>query len=298
MTGSRNRLSAALAALALLIAAPAFAADTKVSNFSAGAPAQFDDLVGLARSGTNVNIAVEDLAGFVYNGQHLRRFRFLDDLPAETSTTATPGEVCIESNTGTSAASSLQATAAANRTGVIRSTSGTTATGRADLLCQANNTILVGEGSIVFETAVNVATLSNGTDRYSLHAGLFDNTTAVTHTDAVQFVYDEGGTVTGCSASANWQMYTASNSTRTCTATSTAVSAGSWTRLTLVVNAAGTSAEWFVNGTSVGTVSTNIPTGSARVTGMGSMLLKSAGTTARTVDFDYFLTVIDLTTAR
>lgn len=298
MTGFWNRIAASLGFLALLIAVPAFGADTKVSNFTSSPPAQFSDEMGLSRSGANVKVTVEEFTGFVFDGQHLRRFRFFDDLPAETSTVATPGVVCIESNTGTSAASSLQATAAANRTGVIQSTTGTTATGRADLLCQATNTILLGEGDIVFEAAVRVTTLSDGTNRYSLHVGLFDNTTAVTHTDAVQFVYDEGGTVTGCSASANWQMYTASNSTRTCTATSTAVSAGAWVRLRVVCNAGGTSCEWFVNGSSVGTVTTNIPTGSARVTGMGSMLLKSVGTTARTVDFDYFLTVIDFTTAR
>jgi hypothetical protein len=42
--------------------------------------------------------------------------------------------------------------------------------------------------------------------------------------------------------------------------TSTAVTAGSWVTLKYIVNAAGTSITFYVNGASVGTITTNIPT--------------------------------------
>ena len=298
MTGFWSRFAATLAFLALLIAAPAFAADTKVSAFTDGAPVLFDDELGMARAGDVRKADVEDLIGFGADGLQLRRWRFFDDFWNETATTADAGQICIESNTGTGAVSSLQALATTNRIGVTRSTSGTTATGRATFTCSPVTMIAGGAGTLIFEAAVNVTTLSTSTERYQFVIGFSDTLTAVGQVDAIAFVYDEGGVVTGCGASANWQRMTASNSTRTCTASSTAVSAGSWTRLRIVCNAGGTSCEWFVNGTSIGTNTTNIPTGTARVFGLGSMWLKSVGTTARTLDLDYMLAVLDFTTAR
>jgi hypothetical protein len=149
-----------------------------------------------------------------------------------------------------------------------------------------------------YETAVNIATLSDATQRYQLVIGLFDTATAANQVDAVSFVYDEGGVSTGSAASANWQIRTASNSTRSWTTTTTAVAAATWYKLRVEVNAAGTSATFYINGANVGTIATNIPTGTARALGFGHLMIKSVGTTARTMDIDYMKAEQSFTTSR
>ena len=57
--------------------------------------------------------------------------------------------------------------------------------------------------------------------------------------------------------------------------------------ITVIVNPAGNKAEFFQDGVSLGTVTTNIPTGAGRSTGHGTLFLKSAGTTDITfIDVD------------
>jgi hypothetical protein len=77
-----------------------------------------------------------------------------------------------------------------------------------------------------------------------------------------------------------------------------AVPVGGWDTLRIEVNAAGTSVAFFVDGVQVATHTANIPTGTARAFGAGWLLIKSLGTTARTVDADYLLVEHDLTTPR
>ncbi len=219
-------------------------------------------------------------------------FRYFSDFTGSPTTTGQ--EMFATNSTGTVTS---QATSATNRPGVFRFSTAGSATGRADY-SSAASALSLGAGRTIFETAINIATLSNSTDRYQLVIGLHDTMTAANQTDAVAFVYDEGGVSTGSAASANWQLVTASNSTRTWTTTSTAVAAGSWIKLRIDVNAAGTSVTFYINGTSVGTQTTNIPTGTTRALGFGALLIKSVGTTARTVDFDYMDTEQDYSSAR
>jgi len=223
-------------------------------------------------------------------------FTFYTDFIQETSATATDGAMS-ETNSGTGAATSAQATSNSGRPGHVRSSTGTTATGRA-ALASSVSAIRLGGGAWLYETAVSVTTLSTSTERYQLAIGFIDTLSAANQVDAVYFLYDEGGVSTGSTASANWQLVSSNNSTRTFTTTSTAVAAGTFVRLGIMVNAAGTSVDYFINGTNVGTISTNIPTASGRELGFGSLIIKSVGTTARTVDYDYVNVVCDLTTAR
>ena len=220
-------------------------------------------------------------------------YRYSNELLGSFTTT---GDV-YSSPTGTGATTATSnATIATNRPGTFRSTTGTTATGRA-AFGSTLNSLALGSGEAFYETAVNVATLSNATERFSTIVGFYDSTTA-NQVDAVAFVYDEGGVSTGSTASANWQVVTSSNSTRTWTTTSNAVSAATWVKLGILVNAAGTSVGFYINGTLVATHTTNIPTGTTRAVGFGSQMLKSIGTTARTMDIDYIESQIQFTTAR
>jgi hypothetical protein len=130
---------------------------------------------------------------------------------------------------------------------------------------------------------------------------LLDTLNAANQVDAVAFVYDEGGVSTGSAASANWQAVTSSNSTRSWNGSasgSAVVTAGQWDRLKIVVNAAGTQADFYVNDTLRFSHTTNIPAAAGRELGFGWLLIKSVGTTARTVDFDYLMVEQDFTTAR
>jgi hypothetical protein len=211
--------------------------------------------------------------------------------------TATGGNDIIATNSGTGAGTNNVSTGASNRVGLVRSTTGTTATGRTSP-GTSSTACAFGGGTWAYEIEIKLAALSTVTQRYQLVIGFHDVQNASNQVDAIAFVYDEGGVSTGSAASANWQTLTSSNSTRTWTTTGTAVAAG-WTNLRIEVNAAGNSVTYYVNGTAMGVShTTNIPTGTARVAGFGYLMIKSIGTTASTMDVDYLFCESDFTTNR
>lgn len=172
----------------------------------------------------------------------------------------------------------------AGRCGILNLTTGTTTTGRA-ALSSSGTAIRLDGGVGVFQASININTLSNATERYQLVIGYLDTVTAAAQVDGCFVFYDESGTTNGGTASANWQYCASANSVRTTNASSVAVATG-WVTVKVVVNSS-TSAEFFINGVSLGTITTNIPNGASRDTGFGILIIKSAGTTARTIDCDY-----------
>lgn len=234
----------------------------------------------------------------LYVKEHRRRYAFdyINEF-LNTPNTSALGTDIVATNSGTGAASATQTTDGANRIGLLRTTTGTTATGRS-YVNTASGVIRLGGGAWVYEAHVNIATLSTSTERYQALFGFFDTYNAANQVDGVYLLYDEGGVSTGSAASANWQLVTTSNSTRTFSTSSTAVTNGAWVKLRVEVNAAGTRADFFVNGTNIGNVTTNIPTASGRELGFGWGMIKSVGTTARTVDVDYLLAQNEYTTAK
>jgi hypothetical protein len=188
-----------------------------------------------------------------------------------TVTTAGGGGVAI----------TVQATASSNNVGVIRLNSGTAAAGRASLH-KGNISYLIGAGFHYFETYVNIATLSTATDEYSLRIGWGDQTGAGDMVDGVYFEYDRLNSV-------NWRIKTSNNSTRTATSTGTAVATG-WVKLAIEISGNGTRVDYFINGTNVGNITTNIPTGANRNTDLLLKIERSAATATRTLDIDYIRT--------
>lgn len=170
--------------------------------------------------------------------------------------------------------------------GVVALGTSTSATGRANVATQLA-TILLGGGIAIAEALIKIPTLSTGSERFNLRVGFIDRIDQDS-IDGCYFEYDD-------SVGANWLMCTAAASSRTKTASSTAVPAATWTRLRVVVNAAASSVEFFVDGVSIGTVSTNLPTAT---TGLGVLIIKSIGTTARSVSVDYVFSDIVFTTSR
>lgn len=225
-----------------------------------------------------------------------RAFRFFSDFINELNTAGTDHSLVETNSTGSTSA---QAADAANHPGIARSTTAASATGRA-AVASSVSAIRLGGGEWEFEALVKITALSNATERFQFIIGFLDTLTAANQVDAVAFVYDEGGVSTGSTAAAYWQTLTASNSTRTFNTglSQQAVGAATWVKLKIVVNAAGTSAAFYINDTLVATHTATIPIAAGRELGFGWLLIKSAGTTARTIDVDYLEVSGNFTTVR
>jgi hypothetical protein len=176
------------------------------------------------------------------------------------------------------------------RPGIVNFATGTTATGRSTAATQAGSVVFAG-GQLEGEFLVRVPVLSNATDGFIVQVG-FGDATAADQTDGAYFEYDS-------TQSTLWRICTASNATRTKSPTTLApVTAAAWMRLGLVVNFAATSVEYFFNGVSVGVVSTNIPIGAARATGIILRMQKTLGTASRSLEVDYAAVTQTFTTLR
>lgn len=159
--------------------------------------------------------------------------------------------------------------------GAQRFTAGTSATGFACIQPLSTNCIILGNSNYWrFDCIVRIVTISDGTNTYTARFGFIDLNNGES-TDAVMFRY------THSVNSGKWVLVARSNSTETAVnATNTAIANNTWYHLTIIVNPAGTSAEFFQDGAYLGEVTTNIPvTSGTRGTGWGFMFLKSAGTT-------------------
>lgn len=194
--------------------------------------------------------------------------------------------------------------ATTNQIGFAQYQTGTTSTGYFTHVSEGFvvSQFFFGGGSWVFETFVNVETLSTSSERFRFVTGFGNSATNVSEQNGAIFTYDEGGIQNGTIASPNWQCVTSVANVRTLTTTSTAVTAGAWTRLRIQVNATGTSVAFFINGTLVATHTTNIPTwvsaASPRGFNVKQSILKSIGTTNRSVFCDYLGYENVLTTPR
>lgn len=168
----------------------------------------------------------------------------------------------------------------------------TNTTNNAVALLRLDNGIrLFGGGEFRQTWRFKIATLSDAHDTYKFQIGYADSNSASAHVDGVWLEYDS-------SSSANWRLVASSNGVTTVTTSTTAVST-SVHDLTIVVNAAGTLATFYLDGVSLGTVASNIPTGASRACGPEAYLQKTGGdvgTTARTVDL-YFYSELWLSSA-
>lgn len=217
---------------------------------------------------------------------------------------------------GTGAATSTGAVGTTTRPGIFDFTTGTTSTGSASL--QTNFQVVdFGSGSWSFEWTGGYPTLSTSGEEFASLIG-FSDSTVINPVDGCYFLYDRGNVATGGPNTGNadkLSCWCASNSTRTkFLMDGTTVSDESFTTgdvpvaaltlpstniLTLEVRLTGTTrAEFFVNGTKRCNISTNIPSGSARLTGIQHGIFKSAGTTARFMYVDRTRALVTLNSQR
>ncbi len=164
-----------------------------------------------------------------------------------------------------------------------------------------NQLLRLGNGDYWrFETVTRGRTstggLSSATQRYVFRAGFHDLPTGgADATNGCYFRYSDNIN------SGKWQGVCRSASTESVCDTGFTPLADAWYRLTVSVNAAGTSADFAVNGgTTVSTndcqVTSNIPTSAGTTWGVG--IIKTVGATARAVDLDYVDVTGELGTAR
>lgn len=172
--------------------------------------------------------------------------------------------------------------------GAMTFTTGTTNSGRAEMSMGSGTVMELGNSNILYEFLVNIITLSDGTQTWKMRIGLGDTGGTADMANGVYFIYDS-------TTSANWIRATATASTRTETASSTAVTTG-WNKLRCIVNTAASTCDFYVNGVSIGSNTTNIPT--AAFIAPRINVFKTVGNTARLVHCDYFFMTASLGTAR
>lgn len=178
--------------------------------------------------------------------------------------------------------------------GTSQLTTGTTATGRSAIRGGVTGAVRLGLGKTYFTARIRIPTLSDATNRYVLRVGFGDNDSA-DMVDGVYFEYDD-------SASAFWRTKSSSNSVRTIINSSVTVAINTWYRLDIEVNDAGDEAKFYIDDVLVATHNAangyNIPTGAGRETSVGTFVIKSIGTTARTILLDWMGMRMELTTPR
>jgi hypothetical protein len=151
--------------------------------------------------------------------------------------------------------------------------------------------ILFGAATYTFETEMALATgLSTAAQEYELYFGFGDAQAAGNFTDGVYFRYDR--VVLG----ANWWACSARAGVRT--AVDTGIPADLvYHKFKIVVNAAGTSAAFYVDGALVATIITNIPV-APDVTGAVLKCAKTVGAGARWFFYDWVWLHVDLVVSR
>ncbi len=171
--------------------------------------------------------------------------------------------------------------------GVLQLETGTTSSGSAQITTGTSAGIIIGGGQVVCESLIRIEDLATVSNDFTLLVGLFD----FGLNDGIYFRYNRA-------SSTNWQIVAIRNGTESSTNTSVVVTEDQWIKLKFVVNASATSVEYFINGTSAGTQTTNLPSGSVDDIVPNISITKTAGTSERVIYIDLFRLQIALTTAR
>lgn len=114
---------------------------------------------------------------------------------------------------------------------------------------------LLGGGTLAVTWIVDLVALSDVTNTYAIYIGISDTSTiaaGVKPQNGVWFEYTDGVN------SGKWQIVCGSGGVYTATNTSITATTG-FNNFTLLVNSAGTSVSYKINGVTVGTVASNIP---------------------------------------
>lgn len=194
---------------------------------------------------------------------------------------------------GAGSAATNDATTGCNTTencfGVYEMTTGTTTTGRVSIY--NSGTWALGSHKIDYGVRFSLTTLSDGTDTYTVYAGLCDNPGSGNVTDGVFFRYthsENGG---------RWQAMVADAGSRVSADTGVAPTATVNQVFRIVVNQAGTEALFYIDGVLRNTVTSGLP-GAGDFTLFNNKIEKSAGTNTRAMSIDWLYLKTTRSTAR
>ena len=162
---------------------------------------------------------------------------------------------------------------------------------------QATNTAAIGisragytnQATIIHETMIRIPTLSDGTNRFSVRSG-FWNSIAGDGTIGIGIRYVDNVN------SGKWVIVTRQSSIETVTNTNLTVSTSQWYKLRIEINSDATEVKFYINDVLEATHTTNIPQNS-EVNALAN-IVKSSGTTARTINIDYAYLHLNLNSAR
>jgi hypothetical protein len=221
-------------------------------------------------SGNVLDLSVLEVLKLL-NGYHKHYYTDFDNGITGTKFTSTVS--------GTGAANTASTLGFSNAAGVIQLSTGTTTTGRANI--SDTNVIRFGMGELNVKFRIQIPALSAAAQEFKLWIGFLNSVTNAETIDGAYFEYDR-------TVSNNWRVKTALNSTRTTVTTGTVVSASTTTFTTLEIkgNANGTQVDFYIDNNLVGSSTTNIPTLSTDYFFIGASIIKTAGTTARTLLID------------
>lgn len=189
------------------------------------------------------------------------------------------GTIFTATQAGTSAASAINLPPA-GRIGAVQSTTGTTTTGYAQVATPGNLYDITANPSRLV-IAAQLGALSTVAEEFIARVGFSDGAAGAAPTDGVWFEYDR------LTAGDFWRICTSAGGVTTKTTTSSVPDA-SYHRFEIVVNST-TSAVFKIDDVTVGTITTNLPSGSGQTTGVLWGITKSAGTTTRSLRADYVL---------
>ncbi len=168
----------------------------------------------------------------------------------------------------------------------------TNAAGRAALYTNsASGPIALSGGSIRFGVVAKLTTLSDGTNTYTARHGICDSATGDGN-HGIFFRYTDGVN------SGKWQLVGRDGTSETGVVDSGVTADTNWHTFEWEVNAAGTSCTFYIDGTSVGTVTTDLPASTRRMGLLPGGIYKSLGATARTMQIDAYWYIFDFTTDR
>ncbi len=176
---------------------------------------------------------------------------------------------------------------APNRPGIFKLETGTTAAGVAMLVYGEDETGLqLGGGKTLYQCAVYIPVLATAIEDFIMRLGFGDEVAGAVHDDGSWFENNR-------SVSLNWGLRTAKLSSRTTTDSGDLVDVGTWVKVGAIVNAVASSIEYLIDGASIGTIVTDIPT--ARINPSIS-IVKTLGVTNRVFLIDFYNARMNFTT--
>ena len=156
-------------------------------------------------------------------------------------------------------------------------------------LSLGSTSILLGGGETVFTAAVRVPTIPSASQDFKIEIGFGNSFSSGDSTNFVGFAFNRGLSTT------NWFAVTGTSGTYTTLNSSTTMLANTWYTLRAVINATKTSIEFFINESSIGTITTNIP--SSQIAPI-LKITQVSGASERQMDVDYYELQKEFTTAR